>query len=114
MSTLNVSDVNAAKVSISSGGLKLSSHNGSGNYPSAETGLMIYDSSAGGAKLYTGSQWANVGGGSLDSGDRSGRSVLLHLLRLDIILKMVSMNTISRMIIPTKQRTYGFLWVEDS
>ena len=74
MSTLNVSDVNAAKVSISSGGLKLSSHNGSGNYPSAETGLMIYDSSAGGAKLYTGSQWANVGGGSLDSGDRSARA----------------------------------------
>ena len=46
MSTLNVTDVNAGKVNISSGGLKLSSHNGSGNYPSAETGLLIYDSYA--------------------------------------------------------------------
>ena len=73
MSTLNVTDVNAGKVNISSGGLKLSSHNGSGNYPSAETGLLIYDSNAGGVKLYNGSAWDDVGGGELDSGTRSTR-----------------------------------------
>ncbi len=73
MSTLNVSDVNASKVNISSGGLKLSSHAGSGNYPNAETGLLIYDSSAGGVKLYNGSAWDDVGGGELESGNRSAR-----------------------------------------
>ena len=73
MSTLNVTDVNAGKVNISSGGLKLSSHNGSGNYPSADTGLLIYDSSAGGVKLYNGSAWDDVGGGELESGDRGAR-----------------------------------------
>ena len=55
MSTLNVADINAGKVNISTGGLKLSSHNGSGNYPNPDTGMLIYDSAAGGVKLPNGS-----------------------------------------------------------
>ena len=73
MSTLNVADINAGMVNVTTGGLKLSNHNGSGNYPNPDTGMLIYDTAAGGVKLYNGSAWDSMGGGELASGTRSER-----------------------------------------
>ena len=73
MSTLNVADINAGMVNVTTGGLKLSNHNGSGNYPNPDTGMLIYDTAAGGVKLYDGSKWDSMGGGELASGTRSER-----------------------------------------
>ena len=46
MSTLNVADINAGMVNVTTGGLKLSNHNGSGNYPNPDTGMLIYETAA--------------------------------------------------------------------
>ena len=73
MSTLNVSDITASKLVTTAGGVKLSSHSGPNNYPTGESGLMIYDSAAADIKFHNGSAWGSPGGSTIASGDRSGR-----------------------------------------
>lgn len=73
MSTLNVSDITASKLVTTAGGVKLSSHSGPNNYPTGESGLMIYDSAAADIKFHNGSSWGSPGGSTIASGDRSGR-----------------------------------------
>ena len=72
MSQLNVGDIAASKVSVSSGGVKLSTHNGSGNFPAGEEGLLIYDTQSDDLKVYNGAGWQSPGG-TLEQGDRAAR-----------------------------------------